>query len=74
MVAIRIFDLYASAVTVSEDPNRYFRVHTDSSKLKFLAIDAVSGKMVHTTFDAERGRIAETMTVERRRPPFADPL
>jgi len=74
IVAIRVFDLYAAGVIVSEEPDRYFRNHSDLTKLGFLAIDSVSGKTIHTPFETESRRIAEMMTAERRKPPFADPL
>ena len=73
-MALRVFDLLASAVTVSESPDRYFRTQTDFEKLKFLAIDAISRKMIQVPFAAEQRRIAQMMTAERRLPPFADPL
>jgi len=74
VVAVRIFDVYAAAIAVSREPGRYVRSAADSSKLRFLAIDAVSGNTIDTTFDAESRRIAAAMTAYRRLPPFPDPL
>lgn len=74
VVSVRLFDLYASVVVVSEEPSRYFQSQADMGKLKFLAIDSVSKKMIHTEFAEERHRLAMMMTAERRKPPFADPL
>jgi hypothetical protein len=74
VVAVRVFDLYAAAIVVSREPNRYVRSAADSSKLRFLAIDSVSGKTINTTYDAESRRVATAMTTYRRLPPFPDPL
>lgn len=74
VVSVRLFDLYAAVVVVSEEPARYFQSQADMGKLKFLAIDTVSKKMIHTEFAEERHRLAMMMTAERRKPPFADPL
>lgn len=74
VVSVRLFDLYAAVVVVSEAPARYFQSQADMGKLKFLAIDTVSKKIIHTEFAEERHRLAMMMTLERRKPPFADPL
>jgi hypothetical protein len=74
VIAVRVFDLYAAVITVTDEPRRYFRSAADTSKLRFLAIDSVSGKTINTTFDAESRRMAFAMTANRRRPPFPDPL
>jgi HNH endonuclease len=74
VVSVRLFDLYAAVIVVSEEPARYFQSQADMGKLKFLAIDTVSNKMIHTEFAEERHRLAMMMTAERRKPPFADPL
>lgn len=74
VVCVRIFDLYAAAIVVSCDPNRYIRHHADRMKLRFLAIDSVSGQTIDTSFDGESRRLAEAMTQHRRKPPFSDPL
>ncbi|MGY4175018.1 hypothetical protein ACVIHH_000309 [Bradyrhizobium sp. USDA 4518] len=44
-MALRIFDLYASAIVVSHAPVRYFQAYEE--KLKFLALDAVPGRLIH---------------------------
>jgi hypothetical protein len=74
VVSVRIFDLYAAGVIVTEEPGRYFQSQDDMAKLKFIAIDTVSKETVHTTFAEERHRLVLKMTAERRKPPFNDPL
>lgn len=74
LISVRVFDLYAAVVVVSREPGRYFRVPSDSKKLRFLSIDAASGRTLDTSFDDESRRLAEEMTKHRRRPPFPDPL
>jgi hypothetical protein len=75
VVAVRVFDLYAAAVVVSREAGRYFRTSADLSKLRFLAIDSVSGKTVDTAFDEENRRMAIAMlTASRKLPPYPDPL
>lgn len=74
IIAVRVFDLYASGVAISQSPERYFRNRGDREKLRFLAIDAISGKTIDKCFDEETHRLSELMRVERRKPPFSDPL
>ncbi|NNM56234.1 HNH endonuclease [Acidocella sp.] len=74
IIAVRVFDIYAAAIVVSKEPGRYFRRPTDSVKLRYLAIDAVSGKTIDTTFEEESKRLLEAMRQYQRRPPFTDPL
>ena len=74
VVAARVFDVYAGVIVVSREPSRYVRSAAASSKLRFLAIDSVSGNTIDTTFDAEIRRMAAAMTAHRRLPPFPDPL
>jgi hypothetical protein len=52
----------------------HFHSQAHVGKLKFLAINAVSRKMVHTEFAEERHRLVMLMNAERRKPPFTDPL
>lgn len=73
-ICVRIFDIYAAAVVVSADPGRYVRSIVDQTKLRFLAIDSVSGRTINTTFDEESRRIAVAMTTYGHLPPFPDPL
>ncbi|MGY4258129.1 hypothetical protein ACVI1L_005197 [Bradyrhizobium sp. USDA 4516] len=73
-MALRIFDLYASAIVVSHAPVRYFQAYEDEEKLKFLALDAVSGRLIHVPFAEARHRLVQLMTAARRTPPFDDPL
>lgn len=74
LICVRIFDIYAAAVVVSRDPRRYVGNIADQAKLRFLAIDSVSGRTINTPFDQESHRIAAAMTTYQRLPPFPDPL
>jgi hypothetical protein len=74
VVCVRIFDIYAAAIAVSQDPGRYVRSIADRTKIRFLAIDAVSGRTIDTAFDEESRRIAAAMTTSQCLPPFPDPL
>jgi hypothetical protein len=74
VISVRVFDIYAAAIVVSRESARYFQSHADDKKLRFLAIDAVSGKTVETSFSQESRRIAEAITAFQRLPPFLDPL
>jgi hypothetical protein len=70
LIGIRIFDLYSATLEVSREPRRYFETPADNKKLRFLAIDAVSGKSHESSFQEEIGRCVRM----RRTPPFPDPL
>lgn len=74
VVCVRIFDIYEAVVEVSRDPKRYIGRNVDREKLRFLAIDSVSGKTVNTSFDEESRRLARAMSAYGRTPPFNDPL
>ena len=74
VICVRIFDIYAAAIVVSRDPSRYVGGITGRTKLRFLAIDSVSGRTINTTFDEESRRIAAAMKTYRHLPPFPDPL
>jgi hypothetical protein len=74
VIAVRVFDIYAAAIVVSREPGRYFRSASDSTKLRFLAIDAVTGRMIDTTFADESKRLVAAMAKYQRYPPFPDPL
>jgi hypothetical protein len=74
VISARVFDIYAAGIVVSRDPGRYFSNRADAAKLRFLAIDSVSGKTLDSPFVDESRRLAELMSVCRRRPPFPDPL
>jgi hypothetical protein len=73
-ICIRIFDIYTATVAVSNEPSRYIRDISDRDKLRFLAIDATTGKTIDTTFNEESLRIRAAMRTYRRFPPFPDPL
>lgn len=74
VISVRVFDIYAAAIIVSREPGRYFRSPADSTKLRFLAIDSVSGKTVDTSWDDEIRRMDTLMRAFQRPPPFFDPL
>jgi hypothetical protein len=74
IISVRVFDIYAETIVVSRERGRYLRSPADSTKLRFLAIDSVSGKTLNTPFKDEFRRLAIAMTANRRVPPFPDPL
>ncbi len=74
MISVRIFDIYAASIVVSREASRYFQSPADAEELRFLAMDAVSGEKVETSFGQELRRIAAAMTAFQRLPPFWDPL
>jgi len=51
---------------VSKDPGLHLKNRTEDAKLRFLAIDAVSGRTINVPFAEESRRL--------RPPPFRDPL
>jgi hypothetical protein len=72
-VAVRVFDIYAAVVPVTNQPARYLRAPLDP-KLRFLAIDSTTGRIWDTSFLDEQRRLGLAMTAARRTPPFPDPL
>jgi hypothetical protein len=74
VVALRIFDIYAAAVPVTSDAQRYLRSGSDREKLRFLAIDAPSGKTIDTSYDVEVRRMGGLMAQLGTPPPVSDPL
>lgn len=74
VISVRVFDIYSACIVVSREAGRYFRSRADGDKLRFLAIDAVSGKTIETSFRQETKRMAAAMTACQRVPPFWDPL
>jgi len=74
VVAARIFDLYEVAIRATDEPERYIRNSNEAEKLRFLAIDSVSGTTVNTSFFDEQSRIARMMVSENAKPPFRDPI
>ncbi len=74
IVAVRVFDLYAVVIPVSQNPRHYLRASADGSELRFLAIDACNRRTIETTFFQEQLRIANAMRTYQRMPPFPDPL
>ena len=73
-VAVRIFDLYAAVVPITNDATQYLKHPDDSAILRFIAIDSVSGRIHDTSCMDEIKRIAALMAKEERFPPFPDPL
>ncbi|MFI5020558.1 MAG: HNH endonuclease [Alphaproteobacteria bacterium] len=61
-IAVRVFDVHAAVVCVTKDPARYLTGRDTEAKLRFLAIEPVSGKMHDTSFMDETLRIAAAMT------------
>jgi HNH endonuclease len=73
-IAVRIFDAHAAVVVVTHDATRYLRGVSGPKKIRFLAIDSVSGALHDVPFMVEALRIAQRMRVEQRLPHFDDPL
>jgi hypothetical protein len=74
VISVRIFDIYAASAVVSHEPSRYVGDVADRAKLRFLAIDSVTGRTINTPFDEESGRMAAAMTTYHRPLPLPDPL
>jgi hypothetical protein len=74
VIAVRIFDLYAACVPVSREANRYFSgASSNQTELRFLALDAVSGKMIDTTFAEETHRRVIIALASETFPPLPAP-
>jgi hypothetical protein len=72
VINVRVFDIYAAAIVVSHEPGRYMRDVADNARLRFLAIDSVTGRTISTSFAEESHRMAVAM---RAHPvPLHDPL
>lgn len=65
-IAVRIFDAHAAVVWVTKDADKYLGGSDPWVKLRFLAIEPVSGKMRDTPVLEELGRLASE-TVDSRR-------
>ena len=74
LIAVRIFDILAAVVTVSKEVGRYFQKPADNAKLRFLALDSVSGKQISTTFAEEIHRVVMMARGAGKLPPAPDPL
>ena len=76
LIGVRIFDLYAAHVPVSREAARYFGDPAAlQTELRFLALDAVSGKIIDTTMAEETHRLVTMMLASGTFPPPApDPL
>jgi hypothetical protein len=73
-IAVRIFDAHAAIVVVTHDAARYLRDQDGPNKIRFLAINSVSGAHHNVPFMDEVLRIAQRARIEQRLPPFSDPL
>jgi hypothetical protein len=74
-IAVRVFDIYAAVIPVTNEAAHYLRgVPDDLAMLRFVVIDAISGKMHNTHFQDEQHRLAAAMRATQRFPPFPDPL
>jgi hypothetical protein len=74
VIGVRVFDIYAAAIVVSYDPKRYLHGTADQMKLRFLAVDAITGRTIDTPFHVESSRLARLMSTRGYLPPFPDPL
>jgi hypothetical protein len=80
VVAVRIFDIQAAVVAVSNQPERYLKTPNylvpSDPKLRFVVIDSVSGQMLQTSFEEEQQRFVHAAVAAGRfpLPPFPDPL
>ena len=73
-VAVRIFDIYAAVVMVSNHAGRYLKGADESAKMRFLALDAADGRMHSSPYSEELLRMAIAMTAAKRVIPVPDPL
>jgi hypothetical protein len=73
-VCARVFDIYAAAVPVTENPWRYLGGANDMNKLRFMAMDAVSGTQHGTSFYEEVKRLNALMASKNNSSPCDDPL
>lgn len=73
VLAVRIFDIQAAVLVVSNDPARYLQGPSDP-KLRFVAVNSVNGEMRNSSFAEEQHRLVLAMTSAGRTPPFPDPL
>lgn len=73
VLAVRIFDIQAAVLVVSNESTRYLQAPYDP-KLRFVTINSVNGEMRNTSFAEEQHRLVLAMTSAGRTPPFPDPL
>jgi hypothetical protein len=73
-INVRVFDIYAASLVVSHEPSRYVANAADRAKLRFLAIDSVTGRTIDTPFDDESRRLAMAMRTYGRGTALPDPL
>jgi hypothetical protein len=66
VICLRLFDAFDAAVTVSHNPEWYLSGTDAHEKLRFLAIDAVGGRMQNTSFLEEQRRIAAAIIAANR--------
>jgi hypothetical protein len=64
VLGVRIFDIYAAVLVVSNEPTRYLETPNDP-KLRFVTIDSVNGEMRNTSFAEEQHRLTLAMMASR---------
>jgi hypothetical protein len=80
VVAVRIFDIWAAVLAVSNDPERHLKMPNypvpNDPKLRFVVIESVSGQTLETSFAEEQQRLVQAGIATGRfaLPPFPDPL
>lgn len=65
-VAVRVFDIHAAVVSVTRDAARYLAGCDANDKLRFLAIEPLTGNLRNTSFMEEMRRLAAATTAGRR--------
>ena len=74
IIAIRIFNIHVAAVRVTKDAAKYLVGEDGRGKLRFLAIDTMSGNLHCTSMAEENARIATIVCATMQMPPVPDPL
>ena len=74
MVCVRVFDVFAAAVPVTENPLRYLGGDDALERFRFLVLDALSPKRHESSYADEQKRLAALMKAAQRFPSFDDPL
>ena|SRR5665213_912520 len=70
-IAVRLFDVHAAVVWVTNDAARYLSVHDAKARLRFLSIDPTSKHMSDVPVEDEWRRIGiEIMSGQRNMPPL----
>lgn len=74
IIAIRIFDVLAAAIRVSEDFTCNLADQSGLDRLRFLNIDTERKRTVDCSAAEEFRRLGQLMSLHGRSPPFQDPL